>query len=123
ATAGVPDYLRCPDGHRELRFLNKLVKRYSTEAESQETILRAFRRRRWVRQIPNPLPRELGRNPKKRLHDAIDRLNRNQINSLLRFHGDGNGMAVYWEATADVADSMPIARRQPADSLPVDGTF
>jgi hypothetical protein len=31
------------------------------------------------------------------LHDVINKLNRHQVNQLLRFRGDGSGRGICWE--------------------------
>jgi hypothetical protein len=52
-------------------------------------------------------------NPKIRLRDAIAKLNRHQVNRLLRFHGDGNGMGLRWESLSPPGNSEATARQQP----------
>jgi hypothetical protein len=59
----------------------------------------AFEERRWPPSIRSPLAHN-GRNPKLRLRDLIARLNRHQVNRLIRFHGDSTGMGIWWELVA-----------------------
>ena len=47
--------------------------------------------------IDDPLPLKAAIDPKRRLHDTINSLNRNQRGRRLRFLGDGSGQAVCWE--------------------------
>ena len=44
-----------------------------------------------------PLPPQVGQDPKRRLHDTINSLNRKQKARLIRFQGDGSGEGVRWE--------------------------
>ena len=53
--------------------------------------------------LPQP-----GQDSRRRLHEAIDRLNRNQINRLIRFRGNGNGRGILWEP---IVDRSPNERR------------
>jgi hypothetical protein len=43
------------------------------------------------------LPPNSEQNSKRRLHDTINSLNRNQKQNLLRFTGDGSGQGIRWE--------------------------
>jgi hypothetical protein len=52
--------------------------------------------------MDDPLPRMPDIDPKIRLRDTIKRLNRNQVNHLLRFQGDGNGLGIQWFARAEI---------------------
>ena len=56
-----------------------------------------FEEEGWAEHIHDPLPVNHHIDAPTRLHDAINRLNRCQINPLLRFHGDGKGTGVFWE--------------------------
>ena len=47
--------------------------------------------------IDDPLSPKLDQDPKRRLHDTINSLNRNQKRPLVRFLGDGSGQCVRWE--------------------------
>jgi hypothetical protein len=82
---------------RELSFEGLIVKRFRVPARNQETILSVFEEEGWAEHIHDPLPVTHDIDAPTRLHDAINRLNRCQINPLLRFHGDGKGTGVFWE--------------------------
>jgi hypothetical protein len=45
--------------------------------------------------------------PKRRLHDTIARLNRNQRHPLLRFLGDGTALGLSWEPLEAPAGRTP----------------
>jgi hypothetical protein len=81
---------------RELYVGGLIVKRFRVPARNQETILSVFEEEGWVEHIHDPLPLTLNIDAPTRLHDAINRLNRCQINPVLRFHGDGKGTGVFW---------------------------
>ena len=84
-------------GVRELRVGSVLVKQFRRPAPCQELILAAFEEEGWPRHLDDPLPPQAGLVAKRRLLEAIDRLNRRQKRRLLRFHGDGTGRGVCWE--------------------------
>lgn len=86
---------------RELRVRSLVVKRFKTPAANQEAILTVFEEEGWPIRIDDPLRRQSDLDPKRRLHDVIKCLNRNQVNRLIRFHGDGTGEGVGWELTGD----------------------
>lgn len=81
---------------RELTLAGIVVKRFRVPARNQETILSAFEEDDWVEHIHDPLPVTLNIDAPTRLHDTINRLNRCQVNHLLRFHGDGKGTGIFW---------------------------
>ncbi len=81
----------------ELRLGETLVKKFKWRAANQEAILCAFEEEGWPPHIDDPLPPILDKDPKRRLSDAIKCLNRKQLNTLVRFSGDGTGEGVYWE--------------------------
>ena len=85
-----------PD-RRELRLVGKLVKRYRVPSPNQERILLAFQEENWRSVIDDPLPPRPRQNPKRRLHDTVRSLNRNQTNRLIRFMGNGTGQGIRWE--------------------------
>jgi len=85
---------------RELTLTGLVIKRFRVPARNQETILSVFEEEGWVEHIQDPLPVTLNIDAPTRLHDAINRLNRCQINPLLRFRGDGKGTGVFWELCA-----------------------
>jgi hypothetical protein len=82
---------------RELSLTGLIVKRFRVPARNQETILSVFEEEGWAEHIHDPLPVTHDIDAPTRLHDAINRLNRCQINPLVRFHGDGKGTGVFWE--------------------------
>jgi hypothetical protein len=99
------DASRCPNGPRpkwdperqELRVGDLVVKQFKVPAANQERILAAFEEDGWPIRIDDPLPPATEQDPKRRLHDTINSLNRNQKRHLLRFIGDGTGQGIRWE--------------------------
>ncbi len=85
---------------RILNFRSLIVKHYKVPAPNQEIILATFEEEKWPSRIDDPLPPQAGINPKTRIHDTINSLNRNQKHPLLRFVGDGYGEGVCWEPAA-----------------------
>jgi len=49
----------------------------------------------------------LNQDSKRRLHDTINSLNRNQKQSLIRFLGDGKGEGIRWEFSSDPPNEEP----------------
>lgn len=82
-----------------LRVGEHIVKQFRVPAPNQEVILAAFAEEDWPVRIDDPLSPSPDTDPKKRLHDTINSLNRHQISPLIRFRGDGNGQGVLWELT------------------------
>jgi hypothetical protein len=82
---------------RVLRVGEATVKEYKVPAANQELILATFEELRWPPTIDDPLPPREGLDPKRRLHDTINSLNRNQQRCLLKFRGKGDGQGVSWE--------------------------
>lgn len=82
---------------RELRLQGQLVKVFKLPSPMQEAILMAFEEESWPPRIDDPLPTHPELLPKRRLHDTIKSLNRNQKNCLVKFLGDGTGEGVRWE--------------------------
>jgi hypothetical protein len=82
---------------RELRLGGELVKVFKLPSPMQEAILAAFEEEGWPPRIDDPLPVHPELMPKRRLHDTVKSLNRNQKNSLIRFMGDGTGEGIRWE--------------------------
>jgi hypothetical protein len=82
---------------QQLRVGRIIVKEFKVPAANQEAILAAFQEEGWVPRIDDPLTPKLNQDSKRRLHDTINSLNRNQKHSLLRFLGDGKGEGVRWE--------------------------
>ncbi len=83
---------------QELRLGRQLVKRFKVPAANQELVLTAFEEEGWPTRIDDPLPPRVEQISKRRLHDTINSLNRNQKNRIIRFTGDGRGLGVRWEA-------------------------
>jgi hypothetical protein len=82
---------------QELRVGPRVVKQFKVPAPNQEVILAAFHEEDWPARIDDPLPPRPEMEPKRRLHDTINSLNRNQKAELVRFLGDGSGEGVRWE--------------------------
>jgi hypothetical protein len=82
---------------RELRLGGQLVKVLKLPSPMQEAILMAFEEEHWPPRIDDPLPGDPDLLPKRRLHDTIKSLNRNQKSCLIRFIGDGTGEGIRWE--------------------------
>jgi hypothetical protein len=92
-------HLARPRWDPECRVLlvgGRVVKQFRVPAGNQELILAAFEEMGWPRHIDDPLPPVHDLDPKQRLRDTISRLNRNQKQRLIRFHGDGNGRGLRW---------------------------
>ena len=82
---------------RELAFHGLVIKRFRRPARNQEAVLSAFQEESWSQRVDDPLRQEDGKDPKRRLHDTINALNRNQKENLIRFFGDGTGEGICWE--------------------------
>lgn len=76
---------------------DQLVKEFKVPSPNQETVLTAFEEENWPVRIDDPLSPTMLTDGKRRLHDTIKSLNRNQKRSLIRFMGDGTGEGVLWE--------------------------
>lgn len=81
---------------QELRVGTTVVKRFRAAAENQRAVLAAFEEEGWPPRIDDPLPPRDDLEPKRRLHETIKSLNRNQKCALIRFVGDGRGQGVLW---------------------------
>jgi len=79
----------------------KLVKEFKLPSANQETILTAFQEEGWPKRIDDPLPPGHGVDPRRRLHDTIRGLNRNQKVKMIRFMADGTGEGIRWKLRAD----------------------
>jgi hypothetical protein len=97
---------------RQLHWNGLLVKQFRLPATNQEAILEALEEDGWPPHVDDPLPPVEGLDPKVRLHDAIKSLNRNQINRLLTFRGDGSGQGVLW---------FSVKGSVPSPDLPLSG--
>lgn len=91
--SALPDW--CPN-NRILKIDGKIVKHFKWPAPNQEKLICAFAEQGWPSHLEDPLPPN-GVCPKQRLHDTIKCLNRNQVNKLIKFRGDGTGQGVRWE--------------------------
>jgi hypothetical protein len=78
-----------------------VVKQYKVPAANQERVLAAFEEEGWPVHVDDPLPPSGELDPKRRLHDTINSLNRNQKSGLIRFLGDGSGEGIRWELVAE----------------------
>ena len=88
----------------ELRVGDELVKEFKWPATNQELILGTFEEDGWPPHVDDPLPPQPEQDSKRRLHDTIKCLNRNQKNRLLHFRGDGTGEGVVWEFVKSDSD-------------------
>ena len=82
---------------QQLRLGKIVVKEFKVPAPNQEAILAVFQEENWPPRIDDPLPPLPDVEPKRRLHDTISSLNRNQKVPLIRFLGDGSGQGARWE--------------------------
>ena len=82
---------------QELRLGTTIVKQFKVPAPNQEIILAVFQEENWPVYIDDPLPPHAEIDSKRRLHDTINSLNRNQRNHLIHFRGNGSGKGVRWE--------------------------
>jgi hypothetical protein len=80
----------------ELHFGGRVVKRLRIPAPNVRRILGAFQEHGWRRRINDPLEPTPGVEPKQRLHNALNALNRALAGSGLRFGGDGTGTGIIW---------------------------
>jgi hypothetical protein len=80
----------------EFRVGGVLVKAFRVPSPNQETILAAFEEEGWPPRVDDPLPPRPDLDSKRRLHDTVKSLNRNQKTRLIRFTGDGTGEGVCW---------------------------
>ncbi len=87
-------------GRQEFRAAGKLVKEFKLPSPNQEMILMVFEEEGWPPRIDDPLPPHKHMDSKRRLHDTIKSLNRNQKHRLIRFMGDGTGRGVRWHFIA-----------------------
>jgi hypothetical protein len=94
---------------RCLWFGAELVKQFKVPAPNQEVILATFEEEGWPVRIDDPLPMHAAIDPKRRLHDTINSLNRNQRVRCLRFVGNGCGEAIRWEPLAGPAPDEDAA--------------
>ena len=74
------------------------MKRYRVPAKNQSLVLTAFQEEGWPVFIDDPLRPINEQDSKHRLQVTIKSLNRRQLAPLIKFHGNGSGLQVYWEA-------------------------
>jgi len=107
-TAQRAEFPKWDRDRRELRLGARIIKVFKLPSPMQEAILVAFEEEHWPPRIDDPLPSHPELLPKRRLHDTIKSLNRNQKNSLIRFMGDGTGEGIRWELSAvDFGSEFP----------------
>jgi hypothetical protein len=82
--------------HHELSLDSVVVKRFRTPAPIQERILATFEEDGWPERIDDPLPHVQGQDSKRRLHNAINCLNRSHLTRAIHFYGDGTGTGILW---------------------------
>jgi len=82
---------------QKLSVENSIVKHFKVPAPNQEVILAVFEEEGWPTSIDDPLSPHPVIDPKQRLHDTINSLNRNQKNRLIHFRGNGSGRGILWE--------------------------
>jgi hypothetical protein len=82
---------------RELRFGDRIIKRFKWHAANQETVLAAFQEEGWPHRIDDPLSPRAEQDSKRRLSDTIKCLNRKQQHRIIHFRGDGAGEGVVWD--------------------------
>jgi hypothetical protein len=83
---------------RVLVWGGRTVKRLQRAAEAQEAVLAAFEAQGWPERIDDPLTRDAALEPKQRLRDTVKNLNRHLPAGTIRFHTDGQGRGVRWQA-------------------------
>src|SRR5258707_15584790 len=86
-----PNELRWDKAGQEFWCGKKVVKEFPRTSTCQETILAGFERLHWPQCIDNPIPKSKETNPKRRLHDAVKRLNRHHVFQAISFQGNGDG--------------------------------
>lgn len=104
ARPGVPVWDR---DRQELRLGEVLIKRFKAPAPNQEAVLAAFQEEGWPVRIDDPISPKRDQDPKRRLHDTINALNRNHRRPALRFMGDGSGVGVRWELLPTLIETRP----------------
>jgi hypothetical protein len=91
------------------------LKRFGRPAPDVELILEALQEQNWIPFIDDPLPPKDGRDPKRRLHRAIQNFNLRLDLRLLRLRGDGTGTRVGWLPVSSKPLSKPSDTSQPLD--------
>ncbi len=86
------------DGQRrQLRLGSRIVKEFKVPAMNQGIVLAVFEEERWPPRIDDPLPWNNDIDPRRRLHDTINSLNRRQRHRLIHFSADGLAQGIRWE--------------------------
>lgn len=83
-------------GCKTLRWRGAVVLRLLREAPARSAVLGAFEAARWPDRINDPLPADI--DSAQRLRDTVKNLNRSLPAGTIRFHTDGRGRGVRWEA-------------------------
>jgi hypothetical protein len=84
---------------RDLRYGDKVVKRYRQRAANQCRLLSAFEELGWPPRIDDPLPPKGDTDRCERLRDTVRALNNNCLG--LHFVLDGTGEGVIWSVAPD----------------------
>jgi hypothetical protein len=92
---------------QELRLGQFLIKRFKVPANTQSMVLGTFEEEKWPPRIDDPLPGNPVQDRKRRLHNTINALNRNQIHPWIRFLGDGRGQGIRWELQTPASYQVP----------------
>lgn len=82
---------------QELKFLGKLVKKFSGPSKNQICVLNAFQEENWPDRVFDPMKPKEGVDSRRRLNDTVKGLNNKQRSKLIRFRCDGSGEGVTWE--------------------------
>ena len=82
---------------QELKFLGKLVKKFSGPSRNQICVLNAFQEENWPDRVFDPMKPKEGVDSRRRLNDTVKGLNNKQKSKLIRFRCDGSGEGVTWE--------------------------
>jgi len=103
--------------HRTLFVGTQVVKHFRVPSPVQEVLLAVFEEEGWPERIDDPLPPN--KDGKRRLHSAINSLNRSQVNELLHFFGDGTGQCVCWRLLVDPHTAVGMsAEIDPVGQIP-----
>jgi hypothetical protein len=97
ATPPSPQPPKWDRDRQELRLGAAVIKRFKIPSIHEESILAAFEELGWPPRIDDPLPPGDDSAPNWRLQEAIESLDRNQSQHLLRFMADASGRGVRWE--------------------------
>jgi len=120
ATAGPhPEIPQWNADSRKLLFHGKVVLLLKRAAPNLRAILDAFEAIGWARIATVTLVRDGDSNPKTRLHNAINALNRHQRVPRIHFCGDGSGFGVEWHPIAGrVQRTSTTAKARRANGVP-----